>query len=77
MEFKSYDFRNKVLERKGESELFEAVCEIMEESEEVADTLENLVNNFFEQVYDNNLELAIQYALMDMEINGENTKEEV
>lgn len=49
----------------------------MEESEEVADTLENLVNNFFEQVYDNNLELAIQYALMDMEINGENTKEEV
>lgn len=77
MEFKSYDFRNKVLERKNESELFEAVCEIMEESEEVADTLENLVNNFFEQVYDNNLELAIQYALMDMEINGENTKEEV
>lgn len=77
MEFKSYDFRNKVLERKGESELFEAVYEIMEESEEVADTLENLVNNFFEQVYDNNLELAIQYALMDMEINGENTKEEV
>ena len=76
MEFKSYDFRNKVLERKNESELFEAVCEIMEESEEVADTLENLVNNFFEQVYDNNLELAIQYALMDMEINGENTKEE-
>lgn len=76
MEFKSYDFRNKVLERKGESELFEAVCEIMEESEEVADTLENLVNNFFEQVYDNNLELAIQYALMDMEINGENTEEE-
>lgn len=77
MEFKSYNFRNKVLERKNESELFEAVCEIMEESEEVADTLENLVNNFFEQVYDNNLELAIQYALMDMEINGENTKEEV
>lgn len=77
MEFKSYDFRNKVLERKNESELFEAVCEIMEESEEVADTLENLVNNFFEQVYDNNLELAIQYALMDMEINGENAKEEV
>lgn len=77
MKFKSYDFRNKVLERKNESELFEAVCEIMEESEEVADTLENLVNNFFEQVYDNNLELAIQYALMDMEINGENTKEEV
>lgn len=76
MEFKSYDFRNKVLERKNESELFEAVCEIMEESEEVADTLENLVNNFFEQVYDNNLELAIQYALMDMEINGENAKEE-
>lgn len=76
MDFKNYDFRNKVLERKGESELFEAVCEIMEESEEVADTLENLVNNFFEQVYDNNLELAIQYALMDMEINGENTKEE-
>lgn len=76
MEFKSYNFRNKVLERKGESELFEAVCEIMEESEEVADTLENLVNNFFEQVYDNNLELAIQYALMDMEINGENTEEE-
>lgn len=75
MEFKSYDFRNKVLERKNESELFEAVCEIMEESEEVADTLENLVNNFFEQVYDNNLELAIQYALMDMEINGENTEE--
>lgn len=76
MEFKSYDFRNKVLERKNESELFEAVCEIMEESGEVADTLENLVNNFFEQVYDNNLELAIQYALMDMEINGENTEEE-
>lgn len=76
MEFKSYNFRNKVLERKNESELFEAVCEIMEESEEVADTLENLVNNFFEQVYDNNLELAIQYALMDMEINGENTEEE-
>ena len=71
MDFKSYDFRNKVLERKNESELFEAVCEIMEESEEVADTLENLVNNFFEQVYDNNLELAIQYSLMDMEINGE------
>ena len=47
MEFKRYDFRNKVLERKNESELFEAVCEIMEESEEVADTLENLVNNFF------------------------------
>lgn len=76
MEFKSYNFRNKVLERKNESELFEAVCEIMEESEEVADTLENLVNNFFEQVYDNNLELAIQYALMDMEINGQNTEEE-
>lgn len=43
----------------------------MEESEEVTETLESRVNDFFEQVYDNNLELAIQYALMDMEINGE------
>lgn len=71
MEFKNYDLKREIFDRKEESDLCDSVYEIIEETPEFLDKLADSVDEVCDQLYDQAFEFILHCALMEMEFaNG-------